>query len=133
MVFSLSRLIGHLSKNIVYVQIHKNNFKLRNIRSAETIWKTSLKTFTTTRLLVGEFTEADNLLRAAMKELHKDSMFAPKPVVIMHPMEKTEGGLSQVEHRVLLELAEGAGALYSVIWIGHELSDKEAKARQEKI
>ena len=41
-----------------------------------------------------------------------------------------EGRLSEVEERVLRELAMGAGASKVVVWVGHELSDAEV---QEKL
>lgn len=43
----------------------------------------------------------------------------------MHPLEMTEDGLSTVEIRVLQELAAGAGASWSHVWIGRELTDQE--------
>lgn len=44
-------------------------------------------------------------------------------------MERCEGGLSQVEERVLHELAAGAGARKVVVWVGAELSDGEVLAK----
>jgi len=41
----------------------------------------------------------------------------------------TEGGLSEVEERVLRELAMCAGASKVVVWVGHELSDAEVKEK----
>jgi len=40
-----------------------------------------------------------------------------------------EGGLSQVEERVLTEAAIGAGASKVVVWLGPELKDDEVKAK----
>ena len=45
------------------------------------------------------------------------------------PMEKTVGGLSQVEERVLHELALGAGARRAVVWVGQALSDREVSEK----
>jgi rod shape-determining protein MreB len=44
-------------------------------------------------------------------------------------MEKIDGGLSQVEDRVLKDLALSLGAQKVVVWIGHELSDNEVKQK----
>lgn len=40
-------------------------------------------------------------------------------------LEKVEGGLSQVEERVLMERAAGAGAQQTLIWTGEPLSDAQ--------
>jgi len=44
-----------------------------------------------------------------------------------------EGGLSQVEERVLRELAAGAGARKVFVWVGHELSDQEVIQRANTV
>ncbi|MCU7932861.1 MAG: 1-pyrroline-5-carboxylate dehydrogenase [Candidatus Thiodiazotropha sp. (ex Codakia rugifera)] len=111
--------------NSVYIKVYQNRFDLRQIESGVTATVVSSNTFSTSRILVGHFVEADTILRKGMKQLHKDKWFTPKPVVIIQPMEKTEGGLSQVEERILKELATGAGARKTLVWVGHELSDNE--------
>jgi hypothetical protein len=40
-----------------------------------------------------------------------------------------EGGLSEVEERVLKEVAIGAGASKVVVWVGRELSDGEVREK----
>jgi rod shape-determining protein MreB len=49
--------------------------------------------------------------------------------VVIHPLEKIEGGLSQVEERLFHELAVGAGASKVVVWAGAPLSDAEVAAK----
>lgn len=83
------------------------------------------KPFTTERLLIGEFSEAESALKEGMKKLHYGRWAATSPIVVIHPMDKTNGGLSQVEERVLQEVAAGAGARKAYIWVGHELSKEE--------
>ena len=48
----------------------------------------------------------------------------------MHPLEKTEGGLTQIEVRALQELAAGAGAIEAHVWQGRELMDYELESRK---
>jgi hypothetical protein len=43
----------------------------------------------------------------------------------MHPLEMVEGGLSGVESRVFMEVADCAGANRIAVWVGHDLSDQE--------
>jgi len=118
-------MLEQIFANTIYIKVYQNRFDLRQIESGVTTTMISSNTFSTSRLLVGHFVEADAILRKGMKQLHKDKWFTPKPVVLIQPMDKTEGGLSQVEERILKELATGAGARKTSVWVGHELSDNE--------
>ena len=84
--------------------------------------------FTTRRLLVGEFTVAEETLRRGVSEVAGRGLFARRPVLLVHPLEMVEDGLSQVEDRVLRELGAGAGARKVLVWVGRELSDDEVRA-----
>jgi hypothetical protein len=84
--------------------------------------------FTTARLLVGQFREAASLLRKAVRELAGGRLFAASPVVVIHPTEMVDGGLSEVEERVLRELALGVGARSVVVHVGPALADAEVTA-----
>lgn len=44
--------------------------------------------------------------------------------MVIQPMEKTNGGLSEVEERILRELAISAGARKVVIWVGNKLTNR---------
>lgn len=81
--------------------------------------------FTTERLLVGQFYAATNELKKGIKSNFGNGFLPVKFDALIHPMEKTEGGLSEVEERTLLEVAAGAGARKTSVWVGHELSDHE--------
>ena len=118
-------MVKLLLSNTVYVKVTKNQFWARNIENQKEAIETALEPFTTKRLLVGEFTTAEKYLRAVIKKLHEGKWFSTSPVIIIHPMEMIDGGLSQIEERVFMELAAGAGARKVVVWVGHELSDQE--------
>ena len=97
----------------------------RNIYSGKEREVSATTPFTSQRLLVGNFTEAEKVLSQVVKDT-KDSSLMPA-IFIMHPTEMCEGGLSQVEERVLLELAMNTGARKAKVYVGHELSDSGAK------
>jgi actin-like ATPase involved in cell morphogenesis len=118
-------MVMQLLRNTVYVKVTKNQFWARHIEQQKEAIEIALEPFTTKRLLVGEFTTAEEYLRAALKKVHEGKWFSSSPVVIIHPMEMIDGGLSQIEERALIELATGAGARKVVVWVGHELSDQE--------
>ena len=57
----------------------------------------------------------------------------PGPERIVQPMEMTDGGLSQVEERVIMDMAYGAGAKRVLLWVGGELSRQEALNKLEAL
>lgn len=79
------------------------------------------------RSILGDFVLAEKALRHAFGQLYKERYFQPSPVVVMHPIEKLDGGLTDIERRALLELAEGAGARKAYVWTGRELTDGELR------
>jgi hypothetical protein len=80
-------------------------------------------------MLIGEFTAAEQALKAALKNAEKDRLLRLPPQILMHPLEMIEGGLSQIEQRIFLEVAKGAGASKATVWLGPELSDEEVKRK----
>ena len=84
---------------------------------------------TESRGKVSQFQLAQVLLKRAVKEISKGSIFTPSPEILIQPLELTTEGLSQVEERVLREVAIGAGASRVVVWLGHELSDAEVREK----
>ncbi len=117
-----------LLSNDVYVKVYENRFVLKKLEdAARPTTIISSEPFTTERLLVGQFAVAERTLKQGLKELFSQRWFSPSPVIVMHPLDKVEGGLSEVEDRVFRELAMAAGARKVVVWLGEELSDAEAK------
>jgi hypothetical protein len=123
-------MLRSLLSNDVYVKVYENRLVLKKLEDgARPITVTANEPFTTKRLLVGQFAAAERSLKRGFKELFSSNWLSPSPVVVIHPMEKVEGGLSEIEDRIFRELAAGAGARKVVVWLGHELSDAEAKQR----
>ena len=118
-----------LLANPLYVRVKKNQFRIRNLNSATEATFDAQPPFTTTRLLIGQFLTAQNVLKRAVKETSKGGIFAVSPQVLIQPLEMIEGGLSEIEERVLKEVAIGAGASKVVVWVGHELTDAEAREK----
>ena len=112
-----------LFSNTIYIRIYENRVHIRNIDDRKEIELTTTSPFTTERLLIGNFTVAQTLLTKGVKIVMGKKFFAP--IFLMHPIEKIDGGLSQVEERVLKDLAIIVGAQKIVLWVGHELTDKD--------
>ena len=109
----------------LYIRIATDNITVRNIDEGSGVTKRADLPFSSERLLVGNFTNADKLMRAAVSEAQTMS-FLPRSIrAVVHPMDKTEGGLSQIEDRVLRELAAGAKVSKVVVQIGDLLSDAQ--------
>lgn len=66
--------------------------------------------FSHPRTLLSNFHVGEKLLQHVFQQLHKGTFISPSPIVVMHPMEKTEGGLTMLEERAFKELSLGAGA-----------------------
>ena len=114
----------------VYVKVFENRFVLKLLEDGEKpVTVIAPKPFTTKRLLVGDFTMAEVTLKNGLKKLLEGRWFAASPAMVIHPMEMVDGGLSQVEERIFQELGAGSGAHKVRVWVGHELSDEEARKR----
>ena len=113
----------------LYIQVLKNKFIIQildNSESRETFLPA--KNFTTKRLLVGNFSAAQDCLSKAIKRLVPKKLFTrKKAAVVMHPMEMDEGGLSEVEERILNELAFSSGAIKVALHIGETLTAEAAR------
>lgn len=121
-------LIDLFVNPVIYVRIYKNRFLLRYIQDQKNLNLTASQPFTTNRLLVGEFTAAEKLLKEGVKALMRGKLFVPSPLILMHPMEMAEGGLSQLEERAIQELGHGAGGRKVKVHIGAELNDAAVKS-----
>ncbi len=100
--------------------ISKNHIEVMNLKNGKTVSDSA--NFTSTRLLVGDFPVAESLLRDLVKKVRPNGLFSAKPVMVIQPLEMTEGGLSAVEERVFLELGGGAGAREVKVHVGDRLT-----------
>lgn len=125
-------MLSRFAANTIYVQVRRNSFRLRFVEAHKDRDVPASTPFTTTRLLVGEFKEAEALLRRAFYEEFSGKLFTPSPVVVIHPMEMVDGGLCEVEERLFRELAAGAGARKVFVHLGPALSDAEVLGKCER-
>lgn len=117
----LSKLLNHT----VYVKVSKNKFTVKHIETDNEVSMNSTAPFTTERLLVGNFFVAELLLKETIEKVYKPRWYFRTPVIVMQPTTMHEGGLSEVEERILMELAAGAGARKVVVWVGNELTNEK--------
>lgn len=81
-----------------------------------------LNPFKHKRSFVADFMCAEKILQHGFYTIHNNSTIKPSPRVIIHQLEKTDGGLTDIEERVLRELALGAGAREVVIYLGSKIN-----------
>ena len=105
-----------------YVQIRENQIFIRNISDDYSAKKHDH--FSHPRMLIGDFAVAQACLKAGFSEVHASRFFYYTSVVI-HPMEKLEGGLTLLEERLLREMMASFGASKIVVWVGKPLDDAE--------
>ncbi len=115
-------MLSLFKEPIYYVQISKNSFTVRSVNGKESIVFNASTPFSTKRLLIGEFTVAEKLLKKALSSFPKSII---SPTVIMHPLEMVDEKLSEVEKNVFREVALAAGARDVKLWLGKKLSDNE--------
>jgi hypothetical protein len=115
-------------KRTLYVQVRENRFDIRNVGDGHSFHATASPPFSHARMLVGDFTAAQVCLTKLAAQA-RGTGFALKTEMLMHPMEKLEGGLTQLETRLFEELAAGAGASRVVVWVGPQLSDADVVSK----
>lgn len=122
----MNRLLRLLFVAPVYVQVLCNRLVIQIPSEGKCVIKEAQ--FTHPRMLVGAFEVAEAALKAGLQELYAGHLLAPRPQVIMHPKERLEGGLTDIEQRVLQEMALGAGARLARVWQGADLSREDVEA-----
>jgi len=90
--------------------------------ATSTIWP-----FKHPRILIEDFTAAEKLIRHALRQLTKARIIQPSPIVIVHPDLDLEGGITQIESRALMEIAEACGARKVHVHYGRQLTDQEVQ------
>jgi hypothetical protein len=116
----------------LYVKIKKNRFEVKCLESGATLVQDAVIPFSTTRLLVGQFGNATDFLKPVFQKLSNSKLLPSRPKVLMHQVEMAEGGLAEVEERVLFELALHCGARNIKTYIGADLSDAQVKDELRK-
>ena len=111
-----------------YVQLSENRVRVRDLDSGRECERRAEPPFSHPRMLVADFSAAEACLKGALRELGSGGL-ALKTEVLMHPLERLEGGLTPIESRCLEELGAGCGAGKVRVWTGARLGDSEARSR----
>ena len=99
-------MINIFKKLPIYIKIYHNKIAITNLKSDQTISKSSVITFSSTRLLVAEFNVAENLIRDVLKEM---GIANRNLKILIQQIDNFENELFESEKRILRDLAEQAG------------------------
>ena len=117
----------------VHYQVRRNG-RFKVLAFGREAGAEAVNPFAHPRSLFADFIAGELLLNAMLKRYQSRHVLSPSPNIIIHPMEKTEGGLTTIEIRAFREMALGAGARGVVVYQGDELQsgqiDFDALERQ---
>lgn len=86
--------------------------------------------FSHTRSIIDDPQVAQKTLDYFVRHVHAQRPMRLRPLAVVHPLERVEGGLTQLEARTLQDLALRAGAKRACVWVGQELPDDEILANK---
>ncbi|MGB4072631.1 hypothetical protein [Pseudomonas sp.] len=115
----------------LYLKLSCNQMHLSHLQSGRELRLHADPAFSNQRLLVADFTAAQLLLQRAIAELlpKRFMRLSLPPQLLIQPLERLEGGLSQIEERILLELGLGCGARKVRLHLGAELDSAGVLAK----
>jgi hypothetical protein len=113
----------------LYVRFFINRIEIRDLDTGRVIDRNSSTPFSSERLLLADFFTAECFLRELVKELYPTYFLSPPSFkMVIQPMEKKEGGLSQVELRAFADSGEQAGGVIVKLYQeSNLLSDDEVR------
>lgn len=117
-------------KPLVQIDTNKDGSK-KVIAVGNQVYQNGVNPFSHPRSLLNDFYIAESLLQFIVKKLVGKKLLAASPVMIIHPMEKTEGGLTLIEERAFLEMAMGAGARQVAFYQGDKALEPQEINFQE--
>ncbi|WP_229613480.1 hypothetical protein [Vibrio parahaemolyticus] len=96
-------------KNHIYYQFRKGEVTALHVETNKTLVKGCLA-LAHPRSLMGDFFAVQECLISISKELIPKSIFSLAPVAVVHLLETSDGGYTNVEIRAFKEAVLGAGA-----------------------
>lgn len=98
--------MGIFSKNKYYIRLYINRVEIKDLVNKKSISEKSQVHFNSQRLMIADFDAAEKFIHSVFK---KNKLSTKNSVGIIQQMEMSEGGLSMIEKRILLELFSGIG------------------------
>lgn len=113
-----------LRVDTIFVQVFARRFVVTNVDSGASTETHRDRGCASPRMVIADFTMAMHQLKQAVKSVRRGLR---APIMLIHPMELIEGGVTQVEYRVFGELGTGAGAAKAAVYTGAPLTGEAVK------
>ena len=110
-------------RSTFYVQVRPDRLIVRKVGGGQSLDRMAPQPFSHPRTLLGNFVNAEFFLKKLVAEIGGGLLL--KPAMLIHPLERIDGGLTQIEERAFQELAVGAGASKVKVWTGEALTDAQ--------
>ena len=118
-------------KPIIAISKSKNRHKVVAVgkesdraRSKDPLKIQTYNAFKHPRTFLSNFEFAEATLRYFITKIVSRKLLV-RPIVVLHPTENLEGGITQVEFRALMELGTCVGGRKIYVWQGHTLTNRE--------
>ncbi|KXF83109.1 rod shape-determining protein [Enterovibrio coralii] len=89
--------------------------------------------FSHPRSLISDYKAMQPLLRYAISKVVKTGLWMPRVQVILHPMEKVEGGVTELEKKALCDMAYNAGVKSAFVYWGDTLEETQLRRAQDSL
>lgn len=112
----------------ILVRVWTDRMEVTRLDTGTTLKRDANPGFSNTRIVVGHYQEAEILLKEIVKALVPAPLgFSRNSVMVVQQMERSEGGLSSVEARALVDMCTHAGAKQVILYDqSEELSSQRA-------
>lgn len=103
----------------LYVKVYTNRMEVLRLDNGACLSMDADPPFSNSRIVFAHFQEAETHLKRMVRALIGGGRFTPGLKIVVQQMERTEGGLSSVELRALVDSCEHAGAIRVKV-VAHE-------------
>lgn len=125
-------LFNFFKHDKLYIKVSKNFVEIIDVDKNRSINGKSLKPFSSERLLIAEFKIAEDFMNELVSKLKKGNNVKRNKIILFHPMDFVDGGISEVESRVFLEIGERLNGKVVKIWTGDELTNEQVVSELKK-
>lgn len=108
------------SEQTIYIEIDKDLLRFLHVESGRTA--SLAGHYSNARLAIAHFSVAAEAMKKGVLTVYPKRLFQRQPVIVIHQTCNSEGGLCEIEERILTEAGLSAGARQVFIWQGQPLT-----------
>ena len=113
----------------IYIRIFTDKIQVRHLEKNRTVVRDAIEKFSSERSLIATLSTAESLAFKILHEISGKKMLSPALNVLIQPMDKVEGGISEIETVLLSNFGEHLGGKKVVVYENKEmLSDDQVMA-----